>query len=176
MRQPPLTSMGATALLVLLLAAAPAFASAPVARTSATCSDYSNQAAAQRGADTRDADGDGIYCESLPCPCSRGGGSGGSGDSDRADERRRAAERRAAARRKAARRRAAQRRAAQRRAARREEVRRKAVEKRSWVVYDVVDGDTIKVRSGSRRETVRLIGVDSPETRKPGTEVECAGP
>lgn len=36
----------------------------------ATCADYPNQAAAQRAADTRDADGDGIYCESLPCPCS----------------------------------------------------------------------------------------------------------
>ena len=34
-----------------------------------TCSDYSNQADAQRAADTRDPDGDGIYCESLPCPC-----------------------------------------------------------------------------------------------------------
>lgn len=29
-----------------------------------------NQAAAQAAGDTRDADGDGIYCESLPCPCS----------------------------------------------------------------------------------------------------------
>jgi hypothetical protein len=38
-----------------------------------TCEDYSTQAEAQRAADTRDADGDGIYCESLPCPCSRGG-------------------------------------------------------------------------------------------------------
>jgi hypothetical protein len=46
-----------------------------------TCADYPNQAAAQRAADTRDADGDGIYCESLPCPCLRPGknGSGGSG-------------------------------------------------------------------------------------------------
>jgi hypothetical protein len=44
---------------------------------SATCSDYSSQAAAQRAADTRDADGDGVYCESLRCPCSGavGGGS-----------------------------------------------------------------------------------------------------
>ncbi len=33
-----------------------------------------NQAAAQRAADTRDADGDGIYCESLPCPCLKPGG------------------------------------------------------------------------------------------------------
>jgi hypothetical protein len=39
------------------------------ARAAATCADYPNQAAAQRAADTRDPDGDGIYCESLPCPC-----------------------------------------------------------------------------------------------------------
>ena len=35
---------------------------APSGRASATCSDYDNQAAAQRAKDTRDADGDGIYC------------------------------------------------------------------------------------------------------------------
>jgi hypothetical protein len=29
----------------------------------ATCADYPNQAAAQQARDTRDADGDGIYCE-----------------------------------------------------------------------------------------------------------------
>ena len=27
--------------------------------------------------DPRDADGDGIYCESLPCPCAKGNGGGG---------------------------------------------------------------------------------------------------
>ena len=45
--------------------------------SAATCAQYSNQAAAQAAADTRDADGDGIYCESLPCPCSSGAGGGG---------------------------------------------------------------------------------------------------
>ena len=36
----------------------------------------SNQAeAAQRAADTRDADNDGIYCEALPCPCLKPGAS-----------------------------------------------------------------------------------------------------
>jgi hypothetical protein len=45
----------------------------PDAHAAATCSQYSNQAAAQRAADTRDADGDGVYCESLPCPCARPG-------------------------------------------------------------------------------------------------------
>src|SRR3954470_21279360 len=54
---------------------------APVAHASATCADYPNQAAAQRAADTRDADGDGIYCESLPCPCLKPA-DGGGGDAD----------------------------------------------------------------------------------------------
>ncbi len=47
----------------------------PSAASAATCSSHSTQAEAQRAADTVDADGDGVYCESLPCPCSRGGGS-----------------------------------------------------------------------------------------------------
>jgi micrococcal nuclease len=42
-------------------------------------------------------------------------------------------------------------------------------------VVRVVDGDTIVVRIGSRRETVRLIGVDTPETVKPNTPVQCWG-
>ncbi len=45
--------------------------------SAATCDDYANQAEAQRAADTRDADGDGVYCESLPCPCSTSPGGGG---------------------------------------------------------------------------------------------------
>jgi hypothetical protein len=53
---------------------------APVAHAAATCADYPNQAAAQRAADTRDADGDGIYCESLPCPCLKPGENGGGAD------------------------------------------------------------------------------------------------
>ena len=53
---------------VAALAAAAALA-APAGGAGATCADYDDQAAAQRAADTRDADGDGVYCESLPCPC-----------------------------------------------------------------------------------------------------------
>ena len=46
----------------------------------------------------------------------------------------------------------------------------------SAVVTAVTDGDTIKVRRGSsKRYTVRLIGIDTPETKKPGTPVECGG-
>jgi len=41
----------------------------PGSASAATCSQYATQADAQRAADTRDADGDGVYCESRPCPC-----------------------------------------------------------------------------------------------------------
>lgn len=42
-------------------------------------------------------------------------------------------------------------------------------------VERVVDGDTIRVRIDGREETVRYIGVDTPETKKPGTPVQCFG-
>jgi micrococcal nuclease len=45
---------------------------------------------------------------------------------------------------------------------------------RAFVVR-AVDGDTIEVRLGGRREDVRYIGVDTPETVKPGTPVQCFG-
>src|SRR5262245_57928251 len=65
---------GLIAALIALAIAAPAASAwtlqdAPIAHASVACADYPNQAAAQRAADTVDADGDGIYCESLPCPC-----------------------------------------------------------------------------------------------------------
>ena len=50
------------------------------AAQAATCGDYANQAAAQHAQDTRDADGDGIFCESLPCPCAKPGNAGSGGD------------------------------------------------------------------------------------------------
>ncbi len=41
-------------------------------------------------------------------------------------------------------------------------------------VIAVVDGDTIKVRlADGGRETVRLVGIDTPESRRPNTPVEC---
>lgn len=46
----------------------------------------------------------------------------------------------------------------------------------SAVVTHVVDGDTIDVRIGGREERVRLIGIDTPETKRPETPVECFGP
>ena len=40
-------------------------------------------------------------------------------------------------------------------------------------VVRVVDGDTITVRLDGRVERVRYIGVDTPESKKPGTPVQC---
>jgi micrococcal nuclease len=42
-------------------------------------------------------------------------------------------------------------------------------------VVRVIDGDTIEARIGDEIEDVRLIGVDTPETVKPGTPVQCFG-
>ena len=43
-------------------------------------------------------------------------------------------------------------------------------------VARVVDGDTIEARIGGQLEDVRYIGVDTPETVKPDTPVQCFGP
>ena len=43
-------------------------------------------------------------------------------------------------------------------------------------VTRVVDGDTISVSSRGVRTTVRLIGIDTPETKRPGYPVQCGGP
>jgi micrococcal nuclease len=44
------------------------------------------------------------------------------------------------------------------------------------LVVRAVDGDTIEARIGGEVEDVRYIGVDTPETVKPGTPVQCFGP
>jgi micrococcal nuclease len=43
-------------------------------------------------------------------------------------------------------------------------------------VIRVIDGDTIVVDVAGRDETVRILGIDTPETHKPDTPVECFGP
>jgi len=43
-------------------------------------------------------------------------------------------------------------------------------------VVGLTDGDTISVRIGGRHEKVRFIGIDTPETKKPNTPVQCFGP
>lgn len=42
-------------------------------------------------------------------------------------------------------------------------------------VVDVVDGDTIKVALNGTTETVRIIGLDTPETKDPRKPVQCFG-
>jgi micrococcal nuclease len=44
------------------------------------------------------------------------------------------------------------------------------------VVVSVSDGDTITVAIDGSREKVRLIGVDTPETKHPTKGVQCWGP
>lgn len=43
-------------------------------------------------------------------------------------------------------------------------------------VTRVVDGDTFEARIAGKVEDVRLIGIDTPETVKPGAPVQCFGP
>ncbi|YAL84494.1 thermonuclease family protein [Dermacoccaceae bacterium W4C1] len=40
-------------------------------------------------------------------------------------------------------------------------------------VLGVIDGDTIRVRVDGRSQKVRIIGIDTPESRKPGVAVMC---
>ena len=40
-------------------------------------------------------------------------------------------------------------------------------------VSRVVDGDTVVVMVQGKKESVRLIGIDTPESVKPGTPVQC---
>ncbi len=43
-------------------------------------------------------------------------------------------------------------------------------------IVKVIDGDTVDVSMSGRTERVRLIGVDTPETKKPNTPIQCFGP
>jgi micrococcal nuclease len=43
-------------------------------------------------------------------------------------------------------------------------------------LVSVTDGDTITVTIDGTKEKVRLIGIDTPETKKPDTPVQCFGP
>lgn len=54
-----------------------------------------------------------------------------------------------------------------------------ALERSQPGLYRVVkfdDGDTIEVDMNGTSEIVRFIGVDTPETHKPNTPVQCYGP
>lgn len=44
-----------------------------------------------------------------------------------------------------------------------------------FLVVDLVDGDTVKVSIDGKVETLRLIGIDTPETKDPRKPVQCFG-
>jgi micrococcal nuclease len=46
----------------------------------------------------------------------------------------------------------------------------------SAVVVQALDGDTVDVRIGMRTDTIRLLGIDTPETHHPTKPVQCFGP
>lgn len=45
-----------------------------------------------------------------------------------------------------------------------------------YSISHYVDGDTITVDMNGTNETIRFIGMDTPETHKPNTPVQCYGP
>jgi endonuclease YncB( thermonuclease family) len=161
----------------LVLAAAPSAAALPASAADRDCAHFSTQAAAQdyflalggpgSDPDRLDGDGDGIACEDNSCPCNRSAtptqptepiqtlpaDSDGDGVPDASDAC--PADHALTANGCPA-------------PPPPERVRFHAY------VTGVTDGDTIKVRRGVRSYTIRLIGIDTPETR-PGTPVECGG-
>jgi micrococcal nuclease len=44
------------------------------------------------------------------------------------------------------------------------------------IIDFVIDGDTVDVIINGSEERVRLIGIDTPETKKPNSPIECFGP
>ncbi len=56
---------------------------------------------------------------------------------------------------------------------------KQAVQSNQPGLYSVayfVDGDTIAVNMNGKVEKVRFVGIDTPETHKPNTPVQCYGP
>jgi micrococcal nuclease len=45
-----------------------------------------------------------------------------------------------------------------------------------YAIDHFVDGDTIAVAMNGKAEEIRFIGIDTPETHKPNTPVQCYGP
>ncbi|MFW5720672.1 MAG: thermonuclease family protein [Candidatus Dojkabacteria bacterium] len=48
-------------------------------------------------------------------------------------------------------------------------------ETNTFSVVRVIDGDTVVVQTGKEELTIRYIGIDTPETVKPNSPVECFG-
>jgi endonuclease YncB( thermonuclease family) len=132
---------------------------APAPAQDRDCADFSTQAAAQAyfaglggpasDPDRLDADSDGLACETLPCPCSATAGDAPPPATPTAVPTATAAP---------------------------TSTPRPPAAKRPARIVRVVDGDTLRVRlSAGGQITVRLIGIDTPETKRPGVAVECGG-
>lgn len=124
----------------------------PSSAAAAVCADHPNQRSAQEAQDTRDADGDGIYCEALPCPCLKPG-QGGGGQTAKPHT------------------------PAKKRAKKPAKKKVKPPAEIDAEIVRVIDGDTVRAKtSGGGFLTVRLIGVDSPEkTALRNGSAECGG-
>jgi len=143
-------------LLAVLSCVVAAAIASPASAAGKNCADFPNRAAAQDwlnayagDPDGLDGDQDGLACESLPCPCA------GSSTPAPATPSAPATPPPAPA-------------PAAPPAARTLDAQAR--------VTSVIDGDTLKVRLANGVTTrVRLIGIDTPETKKPGTRVQCGG-
>ena len=51
-----------------------------------------------------------------------------------------------------------------------------AVNQPLYTVLEVIDGDTIDINYEGAKTRIRLIGIDTPETKNPEKPVECYGP
>jgi micrococcal nuclease len=47
--------------------------------------------------------------------------------------------------------------------------------KKMFLVTEVIDGDTIRVNVRGKSESVRLLAIDTPETKDPRKPVQCFG-
>jgi endonuclease YncB( thermonuclease family) len=125
----------------------------PAAAAGKNCSDFATQAAAEAwlhayagDPDGLDGDGDGVACEALPCPCAGAGGAAAPPAPAPVAP-----------------------------SPQPSQITPKVLTARARVTR-VIDGDTLKVRfADGVRTTVRLIGIDTPETKKPNTPVQCGG-
>jgi len=141
-----------TLLLAVLACVSIAVVASPASAADKDCADFPTRGAAQDwlnahpgDPDGLDGDHDGMPCESLPCPCAGGATPAPTTTSPSPAP------------------------------APAPEPAAKVVNAQARVT-SVIDGDTLKVRlADGVKTTVRLIGIDTPETKKPGTPVQCGG-
>jgi endonuclease YncB( thermonuclease family) len=149
-----------TAFVLVLMAGA--FAASPAQAQDRDCGDFATQAAAQAhflalggptfDPDRLDGDSDGNACEALPCPCSASAGSAPAPTPTSPPT------------------------VVPTPPATPSPPPPRPATKRLARIVRVIDGDTLLVRLSSGPQlTVRLIGIDTPETKRPGVAVECGG-